>query len=192
MKKLDGKRIAILVTNGFEQKELVDTRQALQAAGAQVQVVSPKKDRVQGFINQEWGDMVAVERHIAEARVEDYDALLLPGGVMNPDFLRLDPRAVAFVRNFVASGKPVAAMGHAPWVLIEADVVRGRRMTSYRSLRSDLKNAGARWVDQEVVVDGNLVTSRWPDDLPAFEQAIIATVAGAENPQSKPHGTPAL
>jgi protease I len=192
MKMLDGKRVAILVTNGFEQKELVETREALEAAGAQVQVVSPKKERVQGFINQEWGDMVAVERHISEARVEDYDALLLPGGVMNPDFLRLDPRAVSFVRNFVASGKPVAAMGHAAWVLIEADVVRGRRLTSYRSLRSDLRNAGARWVDQEVVVDGNLVTSRWPDDLPAFERAIIATVAGSQTPQSRPQGAPAL
>ncbi len=192
MKMLDGKRVAILVTNGFEQKELVETREALEAAGAQVQVVSPKKERVQGFNNQEWGDMVAVERHISEARVEDYDALLLPGGVMNPDFLRLDPRAVSFVRSFVASGKPVAAMGHAAWVLIEADVVRGRRLTSYRSLRSDLRNAGARWVDQEVVVDGNLVTSRWPDDLPAFERAIIATVAGGQIPQSRPQGAPAL
>jgi protease I len=186
MKALEGKRVAILVTNGFEQKELVATRDALEAEGAHVEVVSPKKERVQGFSNLEWGDMVAVERHITAAHVGDFDALLLPGGVMNLDFLRLDPRAVAFVRDFVLSGKPVAAMGHAAWMLIEAEVVRGRRLTSYRSLRSDLRNAGARWVDQEVVVDGNLVTSRWPDDLPVFGRALIKIVAGEQPAHSAP------
>ena len=143
MKALEGKRVAILVTNGFEQKELVATREALEAQGALAEVVSPKKDRVQGFSNLEWGDMVAVDRHITAAHVGDYDALLLPGGVMNLDFLRLDPRAVAFVRDFVTSGKPVAAMGHAAWMLIEAEVVRDLRIQDREQVIHDVgANAG--------------------------------------------------
>jgi protease I len=191
MSELDGRTVAILVTNGFEQRELVDCHEALVAAGAQVHVVSPKKERVQAFSNLEWGDMVAVDRHVSQARVDDYDALLLPGGVLGLDFLRLDPRAVALVSDFVRSGKPVGAIGHAPWMLIEADAVRGRRMTSYRSLRTDLKNAGARWLDQEVVVEGNLVTSRWPDDLSVFTSAFIAAVSAGRRRLSQPHSAPA-
>lgn len=190
MNELDGKRVAILVSNGFEQVELVECREALEAAGAAVHVVSPKKDRVQGFTNLAWGDMVAVDRHIASARVDDYDALLLPGGVLNLDFLRLDARAVAFVREFVASGKPVAAIGHAPWVLIEADVVRGRRLTSYRSLRTDVRNAGGRWVDEEVVVDEHLVTSRWPDDLLPFKRELLEAVRRGPAPVSQASSAP--
>ncbi|HMJ11897.1 MAG TPA: type 1 glutamine amidotransferase domain-containing protein [Polyangiaceae bacterium] len=172
----DKRRAAILVTNGFEQVELVEPRDALIAAGVGVDIVSLKKEKVRGWSGSDWGDEFDVDLHIEDARAGDYGLLVLPGGVMNPDFLRMDARAVEFVRRFVASGKPVGAICHGPWTLIEAGVVRGRRLTSYNSLRTDLTNAGAEWVDDEVVVDGNLISSRRPEDLPAFCRALVSAV----------------
>ena len=174
--ELKGKKVAMLVTNGFEQVELTEPRKALREAGADVDVVSLKKDKVKAWNHKEWGEEFEVDAHIDAAKVDDYDALVLPGGVMNPDYLRLDSRAVEFATEFSSSGKPVAAICHGPWTLIEADVVRDRRVTSYPSLRTDLVNAGARWVDEPVVVDRNLITSRRPEDLPAFCQALIESL----------------
>jgi protease I len=174
--ELKGKKVAMLVTNGFEQVELTEPRKALLEAGADVDTVSLKKGMVKAWNHKEWGDEFEVDAHIDAATVDQYDALVLPGGVMNPDYLRLDPRAVDFVGKFARSGKLVAAICHAPWTLIEADVVRDRRVTSYPSLRTDLINAGARWVDEPVVVDRNLITSRRPDDLPAFCQVVITSL----------------
>lgn len=173
MKHLKGRRVALLVTDGFEQSELSEPKRALEDAGAQVDIVSPKNGDVRGWTHTEWGDRFSVDVPLAEARVEDYDALVLPGGQMNPDVLRANEDAVNFVRQFVQSGKVVAAICHGPWMLVEAEVVRGKVMTSYKSIRTDLRNAGAEWVDKEVVVDGNIITSRQPDDLPAFNTAII-------------------
>ena len=183
--ELVGKRVAILVTTGFEQSELTVPRDALRAAGAHVDIVSLKKEAVRAWHSKEWGDEFDVDLHIHEASVDGFDALVLPGGVMNPDYLRLDDRAVGFVREFMHSGKPVAAICHGPWTLIEADAVRGRRMTSYPSLKTDLRNAGARWVDEQVVVDDNLITSRRPDDLRAFSDTLIKRIAQqtAERPE---------
>lgn len=175
--QVHGKRVAMLVTTGFEKSELVEPMKALKAEGAEVDLVSLKKEAVKSWDHKDWGEEFEIDKHIAEVKVSDYDALVLPGGVKNPDFLRMDERAVAFVRDFVQTGKPVGAICHAPWTLIEADVVRGRRMTSYRSLRTDVRNAGAEWVDEEVVVDGNLVTSRQPEDIPAFNRELIALIA---------------
>ena len=175
--ELKGKKVAMLVTNGFEQVELTEPRKALLEAGADVDIVSLKKGTVKAWNHKEWGEEFEVDAHIDAANADAYDALALPGGVMNPDYLRLDQRAVDFVAEFTRSGKPVAAICHAPWTLIEADVVRNRRLTSYPSLRTDLINAGARWVDEPVVVDRNLITSRRPDDLPAFCQALTTTLS---------------
>jgi len=175
-KNLNGKKVAILVTNGFEQVELEDPKKALEAAGAQTQIVSPDPGTVFGWQHTNWGDKFAVDVPLARASVQDYDALLLPGGVMNPDKLRMNQQAVEFVRSFFDAGKPVAAICHGPWMLIEAGVVKGRTLTSYPSLQTDLKNAGAKWVDREVVVDNGLVTSRNPDDLPAFNQKLIEEI----------------
>lgn len=176
--ELVGKKVAMLVTTGFEQVELTEPRGALRRAGASADLVSLKKEAVRAWNHKEWGEEFPVDVHIDSARIEDYDALLLPGGVMNPDYLRLDHRAVHFVRSFVRSGKPVAAICHAPWTLIEADVVRGKRVTSYPSLRTDLINAGAQWFDEEVVIDSNLITSRRPEDLTAFSNALIQKLHG--------------
>jgi protease I len=173
MKDLQGKKVAILVDTGFEQVELIEPRQALDQAGAKTVVVSPQKDRVKGWNHTAWGQEVAVDLPLEKARAEDFDALLLPGGVMNPDRLRMNRKAVDFVKAFLTAGKPVAAICHGPWLLVEADVVRGRTVTSYPSIQTDLKNAGARWVDQEVVVDNGLVTSRKPDDIPVFNRKMI-------------------
>jgi protease I len=170
--ELQGKKVAALVTDGFEQSELIAPRGALEDAGATVHVVSPNA-RVKGWNHGEWGDTVNCDTPLESADAYQYDALLLPGGVMSPDKLRMDPAAVRFVQHFVEAGKPIAAICHGPWTLIEAGATRGRRMTSYPSLRSDLLNAGADWVDQEVVVDRGLVTSRHPGDIPAFNQAMI-------------------
>lgn len=180
---LQGKKIAILVTDGFEQVELTEPRKALEQAGAEARVVSPAKGKVKGWNHTEWGETISVDVPLDQANAEQYDALLLPGGVMNPDKLRMNPTAVAFVKAFFDAGKPVAAICHGPWTLIEADVVEGRRMTSYPSLKTDLKNAGADWVDQEVVVDDGLVSSRKPDDIPAFNEKMIE--AFAEGRQQK-------
>jgi protease I len=175
--ELQNKRIAALVDNGFEQVELTGPKEALERAGATVDVVSPQSEHVKGWQHTKWGDAVKVDRPLDAARPDDYDALLLPGGVMNPDKLRMNGKAVAFVRRFVESGKPIAAICHGPWTLIEAGAVHGRTMTSWPSLQTDLRYAGARWVDQECVVDNGLVTARKPDDIPAFNTKMIEEFA---------------
>ena len=175
--RLSGLKIAILVADGFEQVELTEPQQALERAGARTQIVSPAQGKVKGWNHTEWGDQLAVDMPLDRANPGDYDALLLPGGVMNPDKLRMNQTAVRFVRAFFDAGKPVAAICHGPWTLIEAGVVGGRTMTSYPSIQTDLKNAGAHWVDQEVVVDNGLVTSRKPEDIPAFNRKMIEEFA---------------
>lgn len=179
---LKGKTVAILATDGFEEVELADTKKALGKAGATIHVVAPHGGEIKGWNSTDWGRSARVDRELSLASVEDYDALLIPGGTMNPDKLRMDTRAVAFVKQFFDGRKPVAAICHGPWILIEADVVRGRKMTSWPSLKTDLKNAGANWVDEPVVVDGNLTTSRKPDDIPAFNETIIEQFANAGRP----------
>jgi len=174
---LRGKRVAILVDDGFEQSELTSPREALMGAGAQVDVVSPKKDTVRSKRGTEWVEDLKVDIHLDDVEPENYDALVLPGGVFNPDFLRMNERAVAFVRWFFMTKRPVGAICHGPWTLIEADVVRGRTVTSYPSLKTDLRNAGAEWVDRDAVSDSGLVTSRRPDDLPAFNRALTQAIA---------------
>ncbi len=172
-KQLEGLKIAIVATNGFEQVELTEPREALDNAGAITHVVAPETGSIKGWNRTDWGDSVDVDKTLDEATEDEYDALLLPGGVLNPDKLRMNERAISFVRHFFDSGKPVAAICHGPQTMINADVVDGRRMTSYEAIRKDLENAGANWVDQEVVVDNGLITSRKPDDLPAFNEAIV-------------------
>jgi protease I len=170
-------RVAILVCNGFEQVELTAPRSALKSAGAQTTIISPEKDHVQGWNHHDKGDSFPVEVPLEQADAREFDALLLPGGVMNPDRLRTIPKAVQFVREFFDAGKPVAAICHGPWTLIEADVVRRRTLTSWPSLRTDLINAGAHWVDREVVAETGLVTSRKPDDIAAFNSKMIEMFA---------------
>lgn len=174
---LDGLRVAILVTDGFEQAELTEPRLALDQAGAITQIVSPKDERVQGWKHFDHADEFEVDVRLADASADDFEALLLPGGVANPDQLRMNAQAVEFVRAFVESGKPVAAICHGPWTLIETGAVRGRTMTSWPSLRTDLENAGAQWVDREVVTDEGFVTSRNPQDIPAFNAKMIEEFA---------------
>jgi protease I len=180
MKQLEGKTIAILATDGFEQSELAEPKKALEKTGAKVHIVAPHGGEIKGWNHTDWGKSAKVDKELNEVSFDDYDALVLPGGVMNPDRLRTDIRAVAFVKKFFEAGRPVAAICHGPWTLIEADVVKGRKLTSWPSLKTDLRNAGADWVDEQVVVDGNLTTSRKPDDIPAFNQAVIEQFAGVE------------
>jgi protease I len=175
--QLKGKKIAILVSNGFEQIELAEPKRALEESGALTYIVSPEDGQVKGWNDTEWGDSFTVDHALEEAQASEYDALLLPGGVMNPDNLRQNEKAVSFVRQFFAEGKPVAAICHAPSLLIEAGVVQGRRMTSYPSIKTDLINAGAQWVDEEVVTQQGLTTSRKPDDIPAFNRKMIEEIA---------------
>ena len=175
--QLNGKRVAILVADGFEQVELTQPKQALELAGATTQIVSPAKGQVKGWNHIEWGDQFPVDLPLEQARPDDFDALLLPGGVMNPDKLRANTQAVQFVKAFFEAGKPIAAICHGPWTLIEAGAVQGRKMTSYESIQTDLKNAGANWVDQEVVSDQGIVTSRTPADIPAFNRKMIEEFA---------------
>jgi protease I len=175
--ELKGKRIAIVATDGFEQSELLKPQEALKAAGAVVEVIAPKAGSIQGMEHHTKGRKVDVDRMISQVKSSEFAALVLPGGVANPDALRTDENVVKFVREFFEQHKPVAAICHGPWTLIEANVVRGRKMTSWPSLKTDLKNAGADWVDQEVVVDHGLVTSRKPDDLPAFCKKMIEEFA---------------
>jgi protease I len=174
---LSGKKVAILVADGFEQVELTEPKQALEAAGAETQVISPNNDWVKAWNRTDWGDEFVVNVNLAEANPADYDALLLPGGMMNPDKLRRNEQALQFVKAFFYVGKPVAAICHGLWTLIDAGVVKGRKVTSYESIQTDLKNAGAEWVDEEVVVDNGLVTSRKPDDIPAFNRKMIEEFA---------------
>ncbi|HEY3817577.1 MAG TPA: type 1 glutamine amidotransferase domain-containing protein [Polyangiaceae bacterium] len=179
--QLKHKKVAMLVADGFEQVEMTEPRKALEEAGASVEIVSPSGGRVKAWKTREWGDEFEVDVVLSAADASDYDALVLPGGVMNPDKLRTIPEARAFVRAFVDANKPVAAICHGPWTLVDARAVRGKKVTSWPSLATDLANAGANWVDQEVVVDGTLVTSRKPDDIPAFNRETIALIARKSN-----------
>jgi protease I len=195
MGKLSGKRVAILVCDGFEQVELIEPRLALEDEGAETDVVSPSPGRVRAWKAADWGKKFRVDVALAQADATRYDALLLPGGVINPDKLRLQPQAIEFIRAFAVAGKPIAAICHGPWTLIDADCVRGKTLTSWPSLQTDLRNAGALWVDQEVVRDGLLVTSRKPADIPAFNRRMIdmfAEVAAAPEPriEAQPQATP--
>ena len=187
MNTLQGKKVAILVADGFEQAELTGPRQALHEAGAETHIVSPAKGQVQGWNHFDKGEKFTVDVALDQARPQEFDALLLPGGVANPDQLRIMPKAVDFIRHFFTEGKPVAAICHALWPLIDADVVRGRTMTSWPSLRTDLINAGAKWVDQEVVVDNGLVSSRKPVDLPAFHRKRLEEITAGKH-QRQPAG----
>ncbi|MCJ2106415.1 type 1 glutamine amidotransferase [Methylobacterium sp. E-041] len=179
---LDDLKVAILVTDGFEQIEMTDPRKAVDEAGAETRLVSPKDGRVKAWNFTDWGDTFPVDMPLDSARSEDFDALLLPGGVINPDMLRALPEAIAFVKAFFDARKPMASICHGPWTIIEADAARGPRLTSWPSLMTDLKNAGAEWVDQEVVVDQGFVTSRKPDDIPAFHPEVIRLFASARGP----------
>ena len=180
MTDLNGKTVAFLVApEGIEQVELTEPWQAVEKAGGRPQLLSTRSGEVQAMNHLDKGDTFPVDAVVADADPSSYDALVLPGGVANPDALRMDEDAVSFVKEFIESDRPVAAICHAPWTLAEADVVRGRRLTSWPSLQTDLRNAGAEWVDEEVVVDGNLVTSRKPDDIPAFNEALMSMFAPA-------------
>ena len=173
---LDGKKILILATNGFEQAELEVPRDRLKAAGASVDVVSPEKGEIKGWDKKDWGRPVKVDKALADASVEDYDAIVLPGGQINPDLLRVNAAALELIRGFYDAGKTVAAVCHAPWLLIETGIARGRKMTSYNSIKTDVINAGGQWEDAEVVTDNGVVTSRNPGDLEAFSKKIIEEV----------------
>lgn len=183
--ELANKRIAILATDGFEFVELTEPKKALEQAGAKTEVVSPKDGQIRGWNHTDWGDSVPVDTSLKAANAADYDALVLPGGVINPDHLRILPEAVQFVKAFFEAHKPVAAICHGPWMLVEANVVRGRQLTSWPSLRTDIQNAGGKWTDQPVVTDQGLVTSRKPDDLPAFNKKIVEEFA--EGKHQKQH-----
>lgn len=172
-RQLDGKKVAILVTDGFEQVEMTKPREALDEAGAETRIVSMKSGKIQGMHHADKGDKFDVDVALDEARPEEFDALMIPGGLMNPDSLRSNVDALEFTRHFFREGKPVAAICHGPWVLIDAGVVRGRILTSWPAIKTDVKNAGGKWVNEEVVVDNGLVTSRKPDDIPAFNQKMI-------------------
>jgi protease I len=187
-KELNGATIAILVDNGFEQSELTEPRKALGEAGAKTQVVSPQENRVRGWDHDHWGIEVPVDLWLDDADESDFDGLLLPGGVINPDHLRMNPTAVDFVKSFIDAGKPVAAICHGPWMLVETGAVKGRTVTSWPSLQTDIRNAGGKWVDREVVRDQGVVTSRKPDDIPAFNREMTSLFADA---RAKAHGAKA-
>ena len=175
---LKNKRIAFLVENGFEEEELTRPKRALAEMGAITHIISPEKDKVKAWDHTDWGDEYVVDVHVSEARIDDYDALVLPGGVINPDKLRRNDKAVEFARDFMKSNKIVAAICHGGQTLIETGAVKGRKMTSFPSIKTDLINAGAKWEDREVIIDGNLITSRKPDDIPAFTNRIATLLAG--------------
>ncbi len=175
---LNGKQVAVLATDGFEQSELQEPKRLLESWGATVTVIAPDDAKqIRGWKDKDWGESVTVDQSLAAAKAEAYDALVLPGGVINPDKLRIDSHAVDFIKAFGASGKPVAAICHGPWLLVESGLAKGREVTSWPSLKTDLGNAGARWRDAEVAVDGNLITSRKPDDIPAFADAVAKALA---------------
>jgi protease I len=184
MADVNGMKVAVLATDGVEQVELTEPVKALKNAGAQVTIVSPKSGAIQGMNYDEKGDKIPVDATLEGVRPDQFDAIVLPGGVANPDYLRVNDRAVAFVRHFVDSGKPIASICHGPWTLIEAGGVKGKRMTSWPSLHTDLVNAGANWVDETCVVDGRLVTSRKPDDLPAFCDGMLRVFGGEAGRQA--------
>jgi protease I len=182
---LNGKKVAILVAEGFEQAEMTEPRKALESAGAKTEIVSPAKGEVQGWNHFDKADRFPVDVAIDSANADDYDALLLPGGVANPDQLRTNPKAVQFVKRFMESGKPVGVICHGPWTLIEAGVLKGRKITSWPSLKTDLLNAGASWVDEEVVVDKGLVSSRKPADIPAFSRKLVEEIGEGQHRRGK-------
>jgi protease I len=183
--KLSGKKVAILAANGFEEVELTKPKKALDEAGAKTSVISLKSGKIQGMNHADKGETVAVDQTLGDAKPQEFDALMIPGGLMNPDALRSNDEALEFVRHFFREGKPVAAICHAPWVLIDAGVVRGRTLTSWPAIKTDVRNAGGTWVDQEVVVDNGLVTSRKPDDIPAFNTKMIEEFGeGRHSPSS--------
>jgi len=176
-KKINGKKVAILATDGFEQAELMEPMQALEQAGAQTTIVSIHPGEIKGWSGQDWGQSVKVDQTVDQCDCEDFDALMLPGGVMNPDKLRMDDNAVMFVRDFFEAGKPIGAICHGPWMLVEADVIEDTTLTSWPSLETDIVNAGGMWVDEEVVTDNGIVTSRKPADIPAFNKKLIEEIA---------------
>jgi protease I len=182
--KLQGKKIAIVATDGFEQVELTEPKKALEAAGATVDVISPKAGEIKGRKFTDWGDRTKVDKTLDDAKPTDYDGLVLPGGQINPDKLRIEPKAVAFVTEFFNSGKPIGAICHGPWMLVEAGVVKKKTLTSWPSVRTDIRNAGGHWVDEEVVTDGNLTTSRNPDDIPAFSKRLIQEFSQGKQAQA--------
>lgn len=172
-------RVLILATDGFEQSELLDPKRALEAAGYETVVASPKGGEIRGWHMKDWGESVTVDAGLDDVEAEDFDALLLPGGQMNPDALRMEDRAIELIADFDDAGKPIAAICHGPWLLAEADIIEGRTLTSWPSIRTDLENAGATVVDEQVVVDDNLITSRKPDDIPAFNEALLGALRNA-------------
>ena len=174
--KVQGKKVAILATDGFEESELVETKRMLEEAGIVTTVVAPQAGKIKAWKHTEWGQEVQVDKTLEQCEPNDFDALMIPGGVMNPDKLRMEPKAVEFVRSMYESGKPIGAICHGPWLLVEADALRGRQATSYAAIKTDLINAGANWVDQEVVTDQGIVTSRKPDDIPAFSRKLIEEI----------------
>lgn len=174
--QIDGKRVAILATNGFEQSELETPRDKLKAAGAQVDIVSPEQGEIKGWDQKDWGRPVKVDKQLGSVKADDYDAIVLPGGQINPDLLRVDQNALKLIKAFYDAGKPVAAVCHAPWLLIETGIAKGKRMTSYHSIKQDVINAGAKWEDSQVVTDNGLITSRNPGDLEAFSAKIIEEI----------------
>lgn len=187
--KLQGKRIAILATDGFEQSELFEPMTALEKEGAQISIISPKVGMIKAWNHQNWGDEIEVSLALEKASADDFDALVLPGGVMNPDRLRMDSKAIQFASSFFSQGKPIAAICHGPWLLIETGYLNGRTMTSWPSLKTDLIHSGVQWVDEEVVSDRGLVTSRNPDDIPAFNRKMIEEFAeGRHSPGLKRSG----
>jgi protease I len=175
--RLDGKKIAILVAHGFEESEMTEPKKALEEAGAITEIVSPEGSNVKAWNKDDWSKEYKVDKELTSANADDYNGLLLPGGVMNPDRLRNNEKAVDFVKSFFESGKPIGAICHGPWTMIETGALDGRKLTSYPSIRTDLENAGAKWVDEEVVVDEGLVTSRKPDDIPAFNRKLVEEYA---------------
>jgi protease I len=185
MARIEDARILIIATNGFEQSELEVPRDKLREAGARVDVASPDGKGIRGWKNKDWGQTVDVDMKIADAKLDDYAALVIPGGQINPDLLRVDKDAMQVVRSFLDGGKVVAAICHGPWLLVEADALRGRQATSYKSIRKDLENAGAKWADKEVVTDQGIITSRSPDDLPAFVKKIIDEVREGRHQRTK-------
>lgn len=176
---LNGRKVAVLATDGFEQSELTEPKRLLEEAGATVHVIAPDgASAIKGWDKKDWGDSIKVDAPLEGASASDYDALVLPGGVINPDKLRINAEAIALIKAFAAANKPIAAICHGPWTLINAELVDGRKLTSWPSLQADLENAGAQWQDSEVVHDGNLITSRKPDDIPAFARTLIEAMAG--------------